>query len=561
MKHRLSTTDRRLLQHIEKSDSNDTPFDPVDLLNLLEKDDLDNYNTTPALRRPLPPSSSLTSTSSFAAGRRANVSDSEQYHRGKKADGAGGGGGKVKVGVGVGGGWRRPSQSSSSSLRHLVDVGDNETTTLESDSTSHSSSFKSRTTHSLFSNYIAWAESATFSIMNYDVVRSWFTRQEQHYRHNKEYWRRIMTMSAVMLLLMVSLYNKISKSRNRHHVGDVVKERSSIITIDEEEDIQSNNSFFTMCDRVTPFDPEVTPRFRTDWPRDNKILILRSDGGKFGHIGNQIDSLLHAFDYARENRLHLGIFFHSWAMDVISSMFYESDSFETLQYELMQDLGIEVIRKHVQLERYDEILSKNAKQLYFHSLENQTRDYWRELMQDHISILQQLFMRYNRGYGYVHSGLRAEDSCTTLSTLFRDRVREVKYSVIHFRSFEDKAASRLVKIADKIGITIEGGVMTMSPDYITSILLPLGMLDYPIILITDGESTDVERELFNDPIIGPKLIVLSNKVALDGADIALAVLSDVFIGNPASGTAGFIARSRMALGYSAESTQLFRKKR
>lgn len=438
MKHRLSTTDRRLLQHIEKSDSNDTPFDPVDLLNLLEKDDLDNNNfhTAPALRRPLPPpSSSSTSTtstlSSFAAGRRANVSDSEQYHRGKKTDGAGGGGGgggKVKVGVG-GWRWRRPSQSSSSSLRHLVDVVDNETTTLESDSTSHSSSFTSRTTHSLFSNYIAWAESATFSIMNYDAVLRWFSRQQHHYRHNKEYWRRIMTMGAVMLLILVSLYNKISKSRNRHYVGGI-NERSSIITIDDEEvDQPSNNSFFTMCDRVTPFDPEVTPRFRTDWPRDNKILILRSDGGKFGHIGNQIDSLLHAFDYARENRLHLGIFFHSWAMDVISSMFYESDSFETLQYELMQDLGIEVIRKHVQLERYDEILSKNAKQLYFHSLENQTRDYWRELMQDHISILQQLFMRYNRGYGYVHSGLRAEDSCTTLSTLFRDRVREVKYSV------------------------------------------------------------------------------------------------------------------------------------
>lgn len=432
MKHRLSTTDRRLLQHIEKSDSNDTPFDPVDLLNLLEKDDLDNYNTTPALRRP-PPSSSLMSTSSFAAGRRAIVSDSEQYHRGKKADGGGGdsdGGwrwrGLRDSGSTVGGGWRRPSQSSSS-LRHLVDV-DNETT-LESDSTSHSSSFTSRTTHSLFSNYIAWAESATISIMNYEALLRWFSRQQQHYRHNKEYWRRIMTMGAVMLLLLVSLYNKISKSRNRHHVGDVVNERSSIITIDEEEDIQSNNSFFTMCDRVTPFDPEIAPRFRTDWPRDNKILILRSDGGKFGHIGNQIDSLLHAFDYARENRLHLGIFFHSWAMDVISSLFYESDSFETLQYELMHDLGIEVIRKHGQLERYDEILSKNAKQLYFHSLENQTQDYWRELMQYHISILQQLFMRYNRGYGYVHSGLRAEDSCTTLSTLFRDRLRDVKYSV------------------------------------------------------------------------------------------------------------------------------------
>lgn len=110
-------------------------------------------------------------------------------------------------------------------------------------------------------------------------------------------------------------------------------------------------------------------------------------------------------------------------------------------------------------------------------------------------------------------------------------------------------------------MTIDGGVLTMSPDYITSILLPLGMLVYPIILVTDGKSPDVERELFNDPMIGPKLIVLSENVSLDGADIALALLSDVYIGNPASGTSGFIARSRMALGYSAESTQLFRRKR
>jgi hypothetical protein len=57
------------------------------------------------------------------------------------------------------------------------------------------------------------------------------------------------------------------------------------------------------------------------------------------------------------------------------------------------------------------------------------RDYWREVMQYHISILQQFFLRYNRGYGYVHTGMRAEDVCTALVTLFRDRVMEVKYSV------------------------------------------------------------------------------------------------------------------------------------
>jgi hypothetical protein len=101
----------------------------------------------------------------------------------------------------------------------------------------------------------------------------------------------------------------------------------------------------------------------------------------------------------------------------------------------------------------------------------------------------------------------------------------------------------------------------MSPAYVKLILKPLGMLEYPIILITDGKLAGVERGLLNDLIIGPRLMVLSDRVALDGADVALAVLSDVFIGNPASVSSGFIARARMALGYSYTCTQLFRRRR
>lgn len=101
----------------------------------------------------------------------------------------------------------------------------------------------------------------------------------------------------------------------------------------------------------------------------------------------------------------------------------------------------------------------------------------------------------------------------------------------------------------------------MGPAYVKSILKPLGMLDYPIVLITDRQNTAAERGLLNDQTIGPKLMVLSERERMDGADVALALLSDVFIGNPASVTTGFIARSRMALGYSVETTQLFRRKR
>ena len=119
---------------------------------------------------------------------------------------------------------------------------------------------------------------------------------------------------------------------------------------------------------------------------------------------------------------------------------------------------------------------------------------------------------------------------------------------------------RIKRIAKTAGLTIEGGAVSMGPAYAKSILKPLGMLEYPIVLITDGHA-GAERGLLNDPTIGPKLMVLSDREKLDGADVALAVLSDVFIGNPASVTSASLARARMALGYSEKSTQLFRRKR
>lgn len=173
-----------------------------------------------------------------------------------------------------------------------------------------------------------------------------------------------------------------------------------------------------------------------------------------------------------------------------------------------------------------------------------------------------LFSTRTSGYGYVHNGLRAQDNCATLDMFFHERARDVKYTVIHSRYLDGTAEWRLKEISKTTGLTIEGGALHMRPAYIKSILQPLGMLDYPIILLADGQLESVERGLFNDPVIGPKLMVLSeSRGKLSEADITLSVLADVFIGNPASVTSGLIARSRMALGYSDESTQLFRRKR
>lgn len=67
-------------------------------------------------------------------------------------------------------------------------------------------------------------------------------------------------------------------------------------------------------------------------------------------------------------------------MDLLQSMFYETDDFEALGGEMMKDLGILVVRNQTQLQYYDEVVSKNAQQLYFYKSSNKNMDHWKETM-------------------------------------------------------------------------------------------------------------------------------------------------------------------------------------
>jgi hypothetical protein len=116
---------------------------------------------------------------------------------------------------------------------------------------------------------------------------------------------------------------------------------------------------------------------------------------------------------------------------------------------------------------------------------------------------------------------------------------------------------KLNKIAKASGLSIEGGVITMGLVCVKLILKPPRMLKYPIVLITIRPQTGAKHGLLNNPTIGPRLMVLSDREKLDGSDIALAVLSNVFIGNLASKTSGILARARFLLGYLKMSMQLF----
>ena len=75
------------------------------------------------------------------------------------------------------------------------------------------------------------------------------------------------------------------------------------------------------------------------------------------------------------------------------------------------------------------------------------------------------------------------------------------------------------------------------------------MLNHPIVLITDGQDHSVLERLQADPEISQQLRVVPDGASSLGGDITLAVMSNVFIGNPVSTFSGIIAKSRLALGF------------
>ncbi|KAL7490300.1 hypothetical protein ACHAW6_016077 [Cyclotella cf. meneghiniana] len=85
----------------------------------------------------------------------------------------------------------------------------------------------------------------------------------------------------------------------------------------------------------------------------------------------------------------------------------------------------------------------------------------------------------------------------------------------------------------------------MKPDYVKSILKPLQMLDHPVFLDKSSIGSDPDREevkrLIQDPSIKTQEKDVTN-------DLHMAVLADVFLGNPASHWSLMVARMRYALG-------------
>ena len=292
----------------------------------------------------------------------------------------------------------------------------------------------------------------------------------------------------------------------------------------------------------------------------NKMLLLQSQGPSsklYGRTGNNLIEFLHALQYSRDNDVQLGIMSDSWAFGVLLKM-WMSVKDEDWEAQFEKAFCVKIFNSQDEVQGYNlvfpELTDNNAftKQLFKYQSEKDIFDYVGEQTQH----LQTLFQNYNTGEGTTVSGKQVQDMCSGIKALFGNQ-KNVIYSVIHQRSLEDAGITLLKRVARNSGCDPEAA-LHMTPDYVKSILRPLGLLNYPIVLITDGQDFPVLQRLLNDPEIAPKLRLVPEEATWIGGDITLAVMANAFIGNPASTFTGFCAKSRLALGFGH--SYLFRAK-
>lgn len=289
------------------------------------------------------------------------------------------------------------------------------------------------------------------------------------------------------------------------------------------------------------------------------ILVLEGYD-TYGRTGNRLRSLYDAIQYCRDNQYQLAIMDKSWAMDLITGMWMvHGNNPAEWQLALERELCVRIISGAEDVEGLPVIL-KSSQELFEYKSDSSFEEY----VASRQWLYRTLFRRYNTGEGVDYHGRRAKDMCSGIDSVFGEEGESsivyrssVIYTVIHLRQLEDRGVE-LMGLASRETGCDPMAALEMEPDYVKAILAPLDMLRHPIVIITDGQDLIPLQRLQSDPEIGPMIRVVSNDATWIGGDITLAVMSNVFIGNPASTFSHFIAQSRRALGF--DNNHLYRNR-
>ena len=296
-----------------------------------------------------------------------------------------------------------------------------------------------------------------------------------------------------------------------------------------------------ICNR--PADLGTTQHSKCPGSNNSKQLLLLDGTETYGRIGNNLMEFLHALQYSRAHDIQLGVKYGSWAMRLLPRMWL-SVTGDQSQWEAQFEKAfcIKIIHTNVELKNYDVIRLETKDLLLYKS--NQSFEEYASFQQQ---ALRTLYQNYNTGDGTTLAGFGTRDMCSGIHALFGKDSASAIYSVIHLRRLEKVGYTILAAVSKHTGCDPRAAI-EMRPDYVRTILKPLGMLNYPIVVIGDGQSVEAIQRLLDDPEIGPRIVFVPEEAVWNGGDMTLGVMSNVFIGNPASSFSGFIAKSRLALG-------------
>lgn len=310
--------------------------------------------------------------------------------------------------------------------------------------------------------------------------------------------------------------------------------------ISPEQDQQIMNKFQSNCQPVGPNDP----------------ILLIEGVETFGRTGNNLIEFFHSLEKAQNEEMTVGVMLDSWLVPVITSMW--------MAIQDNNDMG--TWKQHMELTFCIKMLSRDDLSKYTNIIHMETRDLFmyktRQTLPDYIEFqtyhIRNLFRNYNTDVGVDIRHRNVNDMCSGIKGLFGpDKQSSQIYSVIHSRNLESAGHELLGRVAKNSGCDPEAA-LNMEPEYIKAILEPIGMLNYPIVFLTDHQRPEILKRLLADKDIGPMIHLVPDEASWVGGDITLGIMSNAFIGNPASTFSGFISKSRLALGF--DKNYLFRAK-
>ncbi len=312
--------------------------------------------------------------------------------------------------------------------------------------------------------------------------------------------------------------------------------------IPPEQDLEIMTKFQSNCKPVGPDDP----------------ILLIEGVETFGRTGNNLIEFLHALERAQNEGMTVGIMMDSWLMPVLTTMWMaiQNDDMEGWKDHMERTFCVKML-SHEDLPNYTNIIQMETRDLFMYKTRQSLPDY----VEFQTYHLRNLFRNYNSGVGRDIRHRNVNDMCTGIHGLFGTDQQQLSsqiYSVIHSRNLEGRAGHELLgRVAKNSGCDPEAA-LNMEPEYIKAILEPIGMLNYPIVFLTDHQRPEILERLRADPDIGPMIHLVPDEASWVGGDITLGIMANAFIGNPASTFSGFIAKSRLALGF--EGNYLFRGK-